>query len=109
MKPQLGRTAISNSANPLNNLSWVFTATQALLFEACLDSCFTKCYFTCCDCNLCSFGKGRADAEKFLGALQDVYCLERVRIMGDDLRLLKCYPGSWQVTALPSVTERHGC
>ncbi|KAA6424033.1 MAG: AAA+-type ATPase (ISS) [Trebouxia sp. A1-2] len=43
------------------------------------------------------FGRGRSDAEKFLAALQDVYCLERVRVLGDDIRLLKCYPGDWQV------------
>ncbi len=47
------------------------------------------------------FGRGRSDAEKFLAALQDVYCLERVRVLGDDIRLLKCYPGDWQVSLNP--------
>ncbi|KAL3136401.1 hypothetical protein ABBQ38_005658 [Trebouxia sp. C0009 RCD-2024] len=43
------------------------------------------------------FGRAKADAQKFLTSFQDVYCLERVRVMGDDIRLLKCYPGDWQV------------
>lgn len=45
----------------------------------------------------CRFGRAKADAQKFLTSFQDVYCLERVRVMGDDVRLLKCYPGDWQV------------
>ncbi len=45
----------------------------------------------------CRFGRARSDAEKFLAALRDVYCLQRVRVLGDDIRLLKCYPGDWQV------------
>ncbi len=49
----------------------------------------------------CRFGRARSDAEKFLAALQDVYCLERVRVLGDDIRLLKCYPGDWQVILNP--------
>lgn len=49
----------------------------------------------------CRFGRARSDAEKFLAALQDVYCLERVRVLGDDIRLLKCYPGDWQVSLNP--------
>ena len=54
------------------------------------------------------FGRGRSDAEKFLAALQDVYCLERVRVLGDDIRLLKCYPGDWQVSLNPrSISLKH--
>lgn len=53
------------------------------------------------------FGRGRSDAEKFLAALQDVYCLERVRVLGDDIRLLKCYPGDWQVGSTPDVSFPH--
>ena len=45
----------------------------------------------------CRFGRAKTDAEKFLNAFQEVYCLERVRVLGDDVRLLKCYPGDWQV------------
>lgn len=79
--------------------------SKALDFDLSTSACFAKGCFACCEYNSdCRFGKGRADAEKFLGALQDVYCLERVRILGDDLRLLKCYPGNWQVTPLSSVT-----
>ena len=53
----------------------------------------------------CRFGRGRSDAEKFLAALQDVYCLERVRVLGDDIRLLKCYPGDWQVSLKPYTNQ----
>ena len=45
----------------------------------------------------CRFGQARKDAEHFLGTFTDVYILERVSVMGDDARLLKCYPGGWQV------------
>jgi len=56
----------------------------------------------------CRFGRGRSDAEKFLAALQDVYCLERVRVLGDDIRLLKCYPGDWQVSLNPRrISPKH--
>ncbi|KAI8103397.1 hypothetical protein M9435_004736 [Picochlorum sp. BPE23] len=43
------------------------------------------------------FGKQRALSEKFINSLEYVYYLQRIRIMGDEVRVLRCYPGKWQV------------
>ena len=43
------------------------------------------------------FGNQRIQSEKFINSLEYVYCLERIRIMGDEVRVLRCYPGKWQV------------
>ena len=59
------------------------------------------------------FGSSRRAAERFVGSLEDIYCLRRVRVLGDEVRLLRCYPGQWQVyyvrtgreTQLLSITE----
>jgi hypothetical protein len=43
-----------------------------------------------------------------VAALEEVYCLRRVRIFGDDVRILRCYPGQWQVRcSLALATVRH--
>lgn len=46
-------------------------------------------------------GRARKAAERFVAALEEVYCLRRVRIFGDDVRILRCYPGQWQVHYVP--------
>ncbi|KAK9807484.1 hypothetical protein WJX72_000447 [[Myrmecia] bisecta] len=43
------------------------------------------------------FGRSAKESETYVKSFQDVYCLKRVRFMGDEVRLLKCYPGDWQV------------
>lgn len=43
------------------------------------------------------FGKQRAMSERFINSLEYVYYLQRIRIMGDEVRVLRCYPGKWQV------------
>ena len=43
------------------------------------------------------FGSQRRRSEKFINSLEYVYYLERIRIMGDEVRVLRCYPGKWQV------------
>lgn len=43
------------------------------------------------------FGKQRALSERFINSLEYVYYLQRIRIMGDEVRVLRCYPGKWQV------------
>ena len=43
------------------------------------------------------FGKYRKQAEAFVNSLEYVYFLKRMRIMGDEVRILRCYPGFWQV------------
>ena len=43
------------------------------------------------------FGRARKNAERFLAAFEPTYYLRRVRIFGDDIRVLRCYPGQWQV------------
>lgn len=46
---------------------------------------------------LCSFGRSKQEAEDFVNAFDDVFVTRRLRIMGDDVRLFRCYPGDWQV------------
>ncbi|KAK9840583.1 hypothetical protein WJX81_002940 [Elliptochloris bilobata] len=43
------------------------------------------------------FGRGKLEAEAFVGDFQDVCVMQRLRVMGDDVRMFKCYPGDWQV------------
>lgn len=43
------------------------------------------------------FGNSRRKAEAFVGSLEYVYYLQRFRIMGDEVRVLRCYPGQWQI------------
>ena len=43
------------------------------------------------------FGQSRREAEDFVGSFVDVSVTQRVRVLGDDVRLFRCYPGSWQV------------
>jgi len=43
------------------------------------------------------FGVTRRSAERFIASLEEVYYLRRVRMLGDEVRVLHCYPGRWQV------------
>ncbi len=43
------------------------------------------------------FGQRRRDAEEFLQSFQDVFFMQRRRVMGDSIRILKCFGSSWQV------------
>lgn len=42
-------------------------------------------------------GRARKAAERFVSAFEESYYLRRVRVFGDDVRILRCYPGLWQV------------
>lgn len=46
---------------------------------------------------LCSFGKAKDDAEEYVGSFETVYCLRRVRVEGDEVRILKGFQSDWQV------------
>ncbi|KAK9810156.1 hypothetical protein WJX72_005755 [[Myrmecia] bisecta] len=43
------------------------------------------------------FGRRKRNAEEFVSAFQDTYFLKQFRIFGDNVRLLRAYPGDWQV------------
>ncbi|GLJ51696.1 hypothetical protein SUGI_1098740 [Cryptomeria japonica] len=43
------------------------------------------------------FGEQRKQREKFVQSFSNVYFLKQIRILGEDVRLLKSYPGIWQV------------
>uniref|UniRef100_A0A0D6QZW1 DUF1995 domain-containing protein n=1 Tax=Araucaria cunninghamii TaxID=56994 RepID=A0A0D6QZW1_ARACU len=43
------------------------------------------------------FGEQRKQREKLVESFSTVYFLKQVRILGEDVRLLKTYPGDWQV------------
>jgi hypothetical protein len=43
------------------------------------------------------FGPWRAESEKLVASLEPTYAFKTLRIYGDDIRLLKAYPGQWQV------------
>ncbi|GAB4819753.1 hypothetical protein N2152v2_006799 [Parachlorella kessleri] len=43
------------------------------------------------------FGQARRRAEQFVSLFEDIYCLRRARVRGEEVRILKCYPGAWQV------------
>ncbi|EFN50839.1 expressed protein [Chlorella variabilis] len=47
-------------------------------------------------------GRTRKVAERFVAAFEEVYYLRRVRVFGDDVRIMRCYPGQWQVHYVPS-------
>ena len=49
------------------------------------------------------FGRARKRAELFVGAFEPTYYLQRVRILGDDVRVLCCYPSQWQVGGLGTI------
>lgn len=51
------------------------------------------------------FGSSRRSAERFVSSLEDVYYLKRVRVLGDEVRVLRCYPGRWQVHFIRSAGE----
>ena len=42
------------------------------------------------------FGKGRRDAEAYVGLFEDVFFVQRVRIYGDSVSIFRRYPGGWQ-------------
>jgi len=51
------------------------------------------------------FGRSRRAAERFVNSLEEVYYLRRVRVLGDEIRVLRCYPGRWQVHFTSSGTQ----
>ena len=53
------------------------------------------------------FGRGKLEAEAFVGDFRDVCVMQRLRVLGDDVRLFKCYPGDWQVNWSDGVYATH--
>ncbi len=49
------------------------------------------------------FGRAKLEAEAFVGDFRDVCVMQRLRVMGDDVRLYKCYPGDWQARGRAAV------
>lgn len=47
---------------------------------------------------------GRNKAEAFLSKFEDTYCLKSYTIRGDSIRVLRCYPGQWQVHLVNPAT-----
>jgi hypothetical protein len=43
------------------------------------------------------FGKNRRTAERYVASLDEIYSLRRIRVLGDEVRVLRCYPSRWQV------------
>lgn len=43
------------------------------------------------------FGKNRRAAERYVASLDEIYYLRRIRVLGDEVRVLRCYPSRWQV------------
>lgn len=43
------------------------------------------------------FGKSRRAAERYVASLDEIYYLRRIRVLGDEVRVLRCYPSRWQV------------
>jgi hypothetical protein len=41
--------------------------------------------------------KERQKSERFVRNLETTYCLEGRRVLGEEMRVLRCYPGHWQV------------
>lgn len=39
----------------------------------------------------------RRRSERFARSLETTYCLEQRRVMGCEVRVMRCYPGAWQV------------
>eukprot|EP00250_Pteridium_aquilinum_P034650 c7880_g1_i1 orf=136-1098(-) len=48
------------------------------------------------------FGAQRKSREEFVASFNTVYYLKQLRILGEDVRVLKCYPGNWQVFVVDS-------
>lgn len=53
------------------------------------------------------FGNSRRQAEKFINSLEYVYYLQRFRVMGDEIRVLRCYPGQWQIYWMGKSARDH--
>jgi len=51
------------------------------------------------------FGKARRAAERFVNSLEQVYYLRQLSILGDEVRVLRCYPGVWQVHYIRNSTQ----
>lgn len=52
------------------------------------------------------FGRTRKQAERFVGTCEEVYVLRRYRVFGDDVRLLRSYPSTWQVIPVKRQAKR---
>ena len=51
------------------------------------------------------FGRSRRSAERYIASLEEVYYLRRIRVLGDEVRVLRCYPAQWQVHYVRSAGE----
>lgn len=49
------------------------------------------------------FGAQRKLREEFVATFNIVYYLKQLRILGEDVRVLKCYPGKWQVFVVDAL------
>ncbi|KAI5072320.1 hypothetical protein GOP47_0012426 [Adiantum capillus-veneris] len=49
------------------------------------------------------FGAQRKVREEFIATFSTVYYLKQLRILGEDVRVMKCYPGNWQVFVVDSM------
>lgn len=50
------------------------------------------------------FGQARRDAERFIDSFPETYSLQRLRVMGDDVRLLRRYPRPWEAYYIPPAS-----
>lgn len=44
----------------------------------------------------CRFGRSRREAEEFVRLFEDVFFMQQRRVMGDSIRLFKCFSSKWQ-------------
>lgn len=43
------------------------------------------------------FGRNKSEAEAYLAGFETSYFLQRLDIEGDDVRILRAFPATWQV------------
>jgi hypothetical protein len=55
------------------------------------------------------FGTRRAESEALVASLQPSYSFQQLRLHGDYVRVLRAYPGKWQVRRSSYVTASPSC
>ena len=53
-------------------------------------------------------GAGRRAAEEFVASFASVYDVKTMRMRGEEVRILRCYPGDWQVRTRTCISNLKG-
>uniref|UniRef100_A0A6T7UQQ4 DUF1995 domain-containing protein n=2 Tax=Pyramimonas obovata TaxID=1411642 RepID=A0A6T7UQQ4_9CHLO len=51
------------------------------------------------------FGPWRERRESFINSFEPAYCLKSFRVLGENVRILRGYPGTWKVYAISEAGE----